>query len=84
MALYQLRLIRLNGSTAVKRFVPNRFMVMPERKAYGNQINEQILCQKLFRVLSRLMNASTRCMYFRSARDTRARPGAEAEVLLAV
>jgi hypothetical protein len=32
---------------------------MPEKKASGSQMNEQMLCQKLSRVLSLLMNAST-------------------------
>ena len=82
MALYQLRLIRLNGSTAVKRFEPNRFMVMPERKAYGSQMSEHTFCQNLFLVLSRLMNALTRCIYRRSSREIGASPGAEPDGLL--
>jgi hypothetical protein len=35
------------------------FMVMPERNAYGSQMSEQTLCQKLFRVESLEMKAST-------------------------
>ena len=60
MALYQFRLTRLKGRMAVKRSVPRRFMVMPDFQANGSQTSEQARCQKLFRVLSRLMKSSMR------------------------
>ena len=38
MALYQLRLKRRNGSTATNCCWSTRFMVSPDRKAYGSQM----------------------------------------------
>ena len=37
-----------------------RLIEMPLLKANGSQMSEQMRCQKLFFVLSRVMNASTR------------------------
>ena len=55
-----IELTRLNGSTARNRRESKRFMLMPERNAYDSQMSEHTRCQKLFRVLNRLMNASKR------------------------
>src|SRR5690606_38792411 len=64
IALYQLRLNRRNGNTAVKVFESTRFIRMPDRNAIGNQIKEQTRCQKRFLALRRLTHASMRSIRF--------------------
>src|SRR5215470_13900015 len=68
IALYQLRLKRVNGSTATKRFASTRFIEMPERQANGRYTIEKARWKNAFFVERRERNASARCtMVFRLA-----------------
>src|SRR5580693_7522486 len=58
IARYQFRLNRRNGNTAAYVSALICLMTIPLKNAYGNQISEQIRCQKLSRTDNRLTNAS--------------------------